>query len=106
MVSSRSKTAAEAAANRRTTRSTGAVKPDENQPNPSPKAKATKAKAPSSKASSAAQKKEVVTKASKGKKGRGKKAKEEKEWCVCKGADDGTPMIHCEGECQNWYGFH
>lgn len=24
-------------------------------------------------------------------------------YCVCKGKDDGTPMIKCEGECQNWY---
>lgn len=24
-------------------------------------------------------------------------------YCICKGGDDGSPMIKCEGDCQNWY---
>ncbi|KAG8899364.1 hypothetical protein FRB99_006764, partial [Tulasnella sp. 403] len=29
---------------------------------------------------------------------------DEKTWCSCKGKDDGSPMIKCEG-CDNWYHF-
>ena len=27
----------------------------------------------------------------------------EEVYCICKGKDDGSPMIKCEGDCQNWY---
>jgi len=27
-----------------------------------------------------------------------------KTFCLCQGKDDGSPMIHCEGGCSNWYG--
>ena len=26
-------------------------------------------------------------------------------WCLCRGVDDGSPMIKCEG-CDGWYHFH
>ena len=31
------------------------------------------------------------------------KKKNEKLYCICKGIDNGTPMIKCEGPCKNWY---
>ena len=32
----------------------------------------------------------------------GARKKNEKTYCICKGADNGTPMIKCEGPCNNW----
>lgn len=29
------------------------------------------------------------------------KAKANKEYCICKGVDDGTPMVNCS-ECKDW----
>ena len=28
--------------------------------------------------------------------------KRKEEFCVCKGEDDGRPMVRCEGACKNW----
>jgi len=56
-----------------------------------------------------AQKDKENSKAKKGQKGKGKvvtkgklgKEKAKEEYCLCKGIDDGTPMVEC-AECKNW----
>jgi hypothetical protein len=45
-------------------------------------------------------KKKVAADRKTGKGARGK-AKATKEYCVCKGVDDGTPMVNCS-ECKDW----
>ncbi|EJD07690.1 uncharacterized protein FOMMEDRAFT_101080 [Fomitiporia mediterranea MF3/22] len=112
MVSSRSKSAAEAAANRRTTRSAaasgvGPAPPDvsmieQQETKSAPKKAAPKksvakpipSKPPPSTVSSAAKS------VSKGKKKGGNET-----YCNCDGEDDGSPMVKCEGPCQKWYHF-
>ena len=92
-MSSRSKTAAEAAANRRTTRSkSGGVGLTSL---PSLDSKPLTTKSPTSKKPQS-----KGTSASKGKASARKKR--DVVFCVCKGGDDGSPMIRCEGGCENW----
>ncbi|KAL5492519.1 BYE1 [Sanghuangporus weigelae] len=103
MVSSRSKTAAEAAANKRTTRSSAASgvapnvqdisKTEQEDNKKAVQKKVASSKSPVSSASTASK----STSRSR-KKGGG-------TYCLCKGEDDGTPMVKCEGGCQNWYHF-
>ncbi|OCB87803.1 hypothetical protein A7U60_g5126 [Sanghuangporus baumii] len=103
MVSSRSKTAAEGAANKRTTRSSvasGAAPnvQDISKPEQEDNKKAVQKKVASSKppVSSASMTSKSTDRSRK--KGGG-------TYCLCKGEDDGTPMIKCEGGCQSWYHF-
>ncbi|KAL5531359.1 hypothetical protein ACEPAG_4236 [Sanghuangporus baumii] len=104
MVSSRSKTAAEAAANKRTTRSSaasGAAAPnvqDISKPGQEDNKKAVQKKVASSKPPVSS-----VSTASKSTSRSRKKAGG--TYCLCEGEDDGTPMVKCEGGCQNWYHF-
>ncbi|KAI5118689.1 hypothetical protein M0805_003625 [Coniferiporia weirii] len=102
MVSSRSKAAAEAAANKRTTRSAsgaaGGLKALDTpeRENKSTKKVAVKKSAPKP-ASKSASSTTTSTKSGAQKKGG--------TYCICGGEDDGTPMIKCEGGCKNWYHF-
>lgn len=112
MVSSRSKTAAEAAATRRTTRSAVAAGASPQVPDISITELDTKSTG--KKASGAIAKKSVtkaapskspISSASSSAKSTAKSRKRGGgTYCVCNGEDDGSPMIKCEGECQNWYG--
>ncbi|KAH8108343.1 hypothetical protein DFH11DRAFT_1691587 [Phellopilus nigrolimitatus] len=114
MVSSRSKTAAEAAANRRTTRSAsgaaGGLKAidvaDLNENKPEKKtAKTSSSKATPGKPVSKQVSKPVSESTTSTTAKAGALRKMDRTYCVCKGSDDGTPMIKCEGGCENWYHF-
>ena len=101
MVSSRSKTAAENTANKRATRSTAIAGtapsvPDVPKVEQESKKKAAQKKiVPSEPPASPAS---TVSKST----GKGKR-KGGGTYCLCKGEDDGTPMIKCDGGCRNWY---
>lgn len=100
MVSSRSKTAAEAAAQRRTTRAGAALKNavvEIAKPMPLPTIK--RAALQSKKAASKAQDTPPVSAGPKRTLKRGM-------YCLCEGTDDGTPMVRCEGGCKNWFADH
>ena len=43
----------------------------------------------------------AMTATTKTKKAAGRKKAQ--TFCLCHGKDDGSPMIHCEGGCSNWY---
>lgn len=100
MVTSRSKSAAEAAANQQTTKfgtftqkiSSGGENANEA---PTKPGDMTSKKTATNKVSTRSS---LVAK----KNSNGRKKKE--VYCNCMGEDDGTPMIKCEGLCQNWYG--
>lgn len=95
-MSSRSKTAAEAAANRRTTRSKSGGVGLTSLPSPDSKQVTTKPSRES---------KKPLSKASSTSKAKGNAQKKAGAFCICNGPDDGSPMIKCEGGCKNWYVF-
>lgn len=110
MVSSRSKTVAEASANKRTTRSaaasSGQTVPDVTslEQESKPVAKKAAQATPKRSASKPASSKEPLSTTSSTAKAVSKGKKKSGGYCICKGEDDGSPMIKCEGDCKNWYG--
>lgn len=94
MVSSRSKTAAEAASQRRTTRAGAASK--KLVIDASPKATTKKTTTQSKKASAKAQAISPVLSSSPN------RTRKRGTYCLCEKIDNGTPMIFCEGGCKNW----
>lgn len=96
MVSSRSKTAAEAASQRRTTRAGAASKGLDVATAKSTPSTTVKRTISSKKAQTKLHDVPSVSVGSTGIRRRG-------TYCICESSDNGTPMVQCEGDCKNWF---